>query len=582
MLLKADRLAFKVALIYVCAAGCWILSSDELVRRFISNADYRIYVSMFKGLGFVIVTGGLLNQMLRRWLRKWAQEAEQRMIQDQQARQSLVESERRYRDLFEHMNEGCAYCHMIYEDGKPADFIYLAINPKFSSLTGLKEVIGKCITEIVPGIRERDPELFEIYGRVAASGKPEKFERFVEAMQMWFDISVFSTERGFFVAVFDIITERKKSEAQLRKLSRTVEQSPVAVVITDVRGAIEYVNQAFIKVSGYTLEEAVGKYPRILKSGDMPREVYVELWAAIAAGRTWSGELHNRRQNGELFWERATISPLLDNDGKITHYIGIKEDITERRHLEAQLRQAQKMEAVGTLAGGIAHDFNNILAASLMLLSLLQEEPGLTPEVRSALKQLDDGCNRAANLTRQLLAFSRRQVVAVNPLDLNELLANLIGMLKRLLAENIELRLDNATEAVWVEADRGMIEHVVTNLCINARDAMPKGGKIAIRTEKVEFDAATAAGRDEARPGKFVCLSVADTGCGMNEATLRQIFEPFFTTKGLGNGTGLGLATVFGIVKQHEGWIEVQSEVDVGSRFRVFLPAREAPPSAHP
>ncbi len=252
-------------------------------------------------------------------------------------------------------------------------------------------------------------------------------------------------------------------------------------------------------------------------------------------------------------------------------------DITESTKLEEQFRQAQKMEAIGHLAGGVAHDFNNILAASLLQLGLLQQDPGLTPDMHSALKDLEDGANRAAALTRQLLMFSRRQVMEVKPLDFSQLLAGLVRMLGRLLGEHIDLLFYGQAEAFWVEADAGMMEQVVTNLCVNARDAMPNGGRLTIGTGYVELDAAAVQGRSEVRVGKFVCLSVADTGSGMDQATLKKAFEPFFTTKEVGKGTGLGLATVFGIVKQHRGWIECESELGVGSVFHVFLPACEAP-----
>jgi len=255
-------------------------------------------------------------------------------------------------------------------------------------------------------------------------------------------------------------------------------------------------------------------------------------------------------------------------------------DVTESTKLEEQFRQAQKMEAVGLLAGGVAHDFNNILAATLLQLSLLLQDPDLSTEMLSALKDLEEGALRAANLTRQLLLFSRRQVMEIKPLDFNQLLTGLFKMLRRLLGEHIELVRFGHSEDIWVDADAGMMEQVVTNLCINARDAMPNGGRLTIGTAKVDIDAARAQSHGEARAGNFLSLSVADTGCGMDPATLKKVFEPFFTTKAPGQGTGLGLATVFGIVKQHRGWIDVQSEVGVGSVFHVFLPAR--PPAGAP
>jgi signal transduction histidine kinase/CheY-like chemotaxis protein len=244
------------------------------------------------------------------------------------------------------------------------------------------------------------------------------------------------------------------------------------------------------------------------------------------------------------------------------------------RASEEQLRQAQRMEAVGQLAGGVAHDYNNILTSTLMQLGLLLGDPNLTEEVRHSLGQLVSDAERAAGLTRQLLMFSRRQVIQVKQIDLNEVLANLLKMLRRLLGETINLEFQGSPQPLWIKADAGMIEQIVTNLCVNARDAMaPNGGQLTIDARLVPVGAGAAQANAEARPGTFVCLSVIDTGCGMDAATLKHIFEPFFTTKEVGKGTGLGLATVYGITKQHGGWVEVVSEVGRGSVFRVYLPA---------
>ncbi len=235
------------------------------------------------------------------------------------------------------------------------------------------------------------------------------------------------------------------------------------------------------------------------------------------------------------------------------------------------------MEAVGQLAGGVAHDFNNILAASLLNLGLLQMDPTLSPEVRAALAELETGSHRAANLTRQLLMFSRRQHLEIRRIDLDEVLARLLQMLRRLIGENIEIVFSGGTTPHWIDADTGMIEQVIMNLCVNARDAMPLGGTLTLATREVEIDERRMKTNPEAGPGRFVTLTVIDTGCGMDDATLKRIFEPFFTTKEVGKGTGLGLATVHGIVRQHNGWIEVRSAVGQGSSFEVFLPAAAGP-----
>ena len=369
------------------------------------------------------------------------------------------------------------------------------------------------------------------------------------------------------------ITNRKLAEAQVRKLSRAVEQSPNSIVITNPAGEIEYVNPKFTQVTGYTLAEIRGQNPRVLKSGETLPGTYERLWDVITHGGEWVGELHNKKKNGELFWELAHISPVLDEAGRITNFIAVKEDITERKRLEIQLRQAQKMEAVGQLAGGVAHDFNNILSAIMMHLGLLRDVPNLDPFLVGSLKELESEAQRAANLTRQLLLFGRRSVMQVKALDVNEVVENLLKMLRRLIGEQVNLEWQGRSQLPAVSGDTGMLEQVVMNLVVNARDAMPNGGRIIITTELVELDESRAREHPDARPGRFVSLSVRDHGGGMEEATLKRIFEPFFTTKEAGRGTGLGLATVYGIAAQHQGWVTVESEVGRGSTFRVFLPA---------
>jgi signal transduction histidine kinase/ActR/RegA family two-component response regulator len=254
--------------------------------------------------------------------------------------------------------------------------------------------------------------------------------------------------------------------------------------------------------------------------------------------------------------------------------------ITERQRLEEQLRQAQKLEAVGQLAGGVAHDFNNILTAQFMHLALLQDRTDLPPDVVEALGALQTGARMAADLTRQLLAFSRRQILQIQPIELNDLLANLLKLFRRVLGEHIELQIVPAPAPVWIQGDGGMVEQVVINLVVNARDAMPRGGILRLVCDTVELPASGRLEHPEARAGAFAQLTVSDSGCGMAPETMQHIFEPFFTTKAVGAGTGLGLATVYGIVKQHQGWVEVAIRPSTGTIFRVYLPlAEEAAPS---
>jgi two-component system, cell cycle sensor histidine kinase and response regulator CckA len=249
----------------------------------------------------------------------------------------------------------------------------------------------------------------------------------------------------------------------------------------------------------------------------------------------------------------------------------------ERKQVDEQFRQSQKMEAFGQLAGGVAHDFNNILAVIMGYTNLLMEGEDLSAELKEQLKQVYSAGERAANLTRQLLTFSRKKEMQVNPLDLNEVIANITKMLGRIIGEDIKLQCNYGSNLPTVQADEGMMEQVLMNLAVNARDAMAKGGQLIVGTDRVTTDAGYVQNNAEARAGDFIRLSVQDTGCGMTPEIMARIFEPFFTTKGVGKGTGLGLATVFGIVKQHQGWIEVESQVGVGTTFKVFLPASAQP-----
>jgi signal transduction histidine kinase/DNA-binding NarL/FixJ family response regulator len=265
-------------------------------------------------------------------------------------------------------------------------------------------------------------------------------------------------------------------------------------------------------------------------------------------------------------------SPVRDKEGKYYGRIWTFRDITEHRKLETQYRQAQKMEAIGQLAGGVAHDFNNILAVILLQTSLLKSED-TTPQQRlEIVREIETAGQHAVNLTRQLLLFSRKQVPQMRDLDLNNVVTNLAKILQRFVGEDVRMQFQCAPQLLWIHADAGMLEQILMNLAVNARDAMPEGGRLVIEASAVEFDEVTAVRTPPARPGAFACLRVSDTGCGIEPENLPRIFEPFFTTKDVGKGTGLGLATVFGIVQQHQGWIKVDSQPGQGTTFRIYLP----------
>ena len=373
------------------------------------------------------------------------------------------------------------------------------------------------------------------------------------------------------------VTEQKAAEESRARLTMAVEQAGESIVVTDTRGTIQYVNPAFERITGYEQMEVIGQNPRILKSGRHDAAFYRDLWQTLRRGEVWRGTFLNKRKDGTLYEEDAVISPVRDPSGQVVNYVAVKRDVTDVRRMEEQLRQSQKMEAVGRLAGGVAHDFNNLLTAisgySDLLLHRLPEYSTLRRDVEEIRKAGD----RAAALTRQLLAFSRRQVLQPKVLDLNGVVTKMGQMLRRLIGEDIELSIDLSPSLSRVKADPGQIEQVIVNLAVNARDAMPDGGRITIATADAELSPAYAAAHPGVRPGPHVLLSVADTGQGMSDETQAHLFEPFFTTKERGKGTGLGLATVYGIVQQSGGHIRVNSAADRGSTFLIYLPRVEAP-----
>lgn len=374
------------------------------------------------------------------------------------------------------------------------------------------------------------------------------------------------------VAIVRDVTETLRAQEAQTRLMTAIEQAAEGIVITDIDGIIAYVNPAFERITGYTRDEAIGKTPSILRSGRHEDAFYADLWKVITSGETWSGRLHNKKKDGTIYQEETTISPVRDQSGEIVNYVAVKRDITREVALEAQWRQSQKMEAVGQLAGGIAHDFNNLLQAIMAHATLGAESLADGAAAQSDFEEIRSAAESAASLTRQLLAFSRRQVLQSQDLNLNEVIEYMLKMIGRVIGEHIEVRFEPAQDLGTVHVDPNQMGQVLLNLCVNARDAMPHGGTIRIGTANVDLDEAFHEAHPWSRPGRYVCMTLSDTGEGMDEATMSHIFEPFFTTKGIGRGTGLGLATVYGIVKQHQGLVHVYSEVGKGSTFKVYFP----------
>jgi len=375
------------------------------------------------------------------------------------------------------------------------------------------------------------------------------------------------------------ITERKQADAERASLLAAVTASANGIVITDPAGNMQWVNPAFARMTGYSLEEVVGKNPRLLNSGAQSEQFYQHFWQTISSGQVWQGKLLNRKKDGSTYMEEMTVTPVLDTRGRITNYIAVKHDITERENLEQQLVQAQKMEAIGQLAGGVAHDFNNLLTVisgfSNIVLSML---PANDPK-RVHLKAILDAGERAAGLTQQLLAFSRKTVIEPKVLDMNLVVKDTEKMLRRLIGEDIVLKAALARQSLRIKVDPGQLSQVLLNLAVNARDAMPRGGSLTIATDLVEYSSDGFSQHTNVAPGKYVRLTVQDTGCGMTAEIKSRIFEPFFTTKPKGKGTGLGLATVYGIVMQNGGHIDVESLPGSGATFHILFPEVQGDPA---
>jgi len=371
------------------------------------------------------------------------------------------------------------------------------------------------------------------------------------------------------------MTEYKQAEDQLRRLSRAVEQSADTVVITDLQGHIEYANPAFYELTGFNRTEVIGKTPNILKSGEQNAVFYRQLWNTIKEGKVFRGVLINKKKDGALFFAEKTITPVRDAEGRITHFISNDRDISERRKLEAQLLQSQKMDAIGQLAGGVAHDFNNLLMvissyAELALDHLDPEHP-----LQRNLHEILKASRSAADITRQLLTFGRKQLQSLQAVDINTVLEDIGRMLPRLIGEDIKLSIFPGSHLGRVKADAVQLEQVVLNLAVNARDAMPKGGELTIETSSVVLDDAYIHQKPIVPAGVYTLLTVSDSGKGIPAEDLPHIFEPFFTTKDHEKGTGLGLAIVYGIVKQSGGFIWVYSERGQGTTFKIYLPSLE-------
>ena len=390
--------------------------------------------------------------------------------------------------------------------------------------------------------------------------------------------SLFSEDGEFVgrIATLVDITERKNAEDQLRKLSQAVEQSPASVVITDTEGIIEYVNPKFSEITGYSAKEAIGQTPRLLKSGETPDAVYERLWAAIKSGKQWRGTMHNKRKNGTVYLADVSISPIVAPDGTVTNFIVATQDITQRVENERRLKQAEKMESLGSLAGGIAHDFNNMLLPILSLTDMTRKALPEDSRDRLRLDKVIEAATRAKDLVASILAFSRQEDAKRENIDIHATIREAMDLLHSTIPTTIKIKQRLKRDTGTVFADRSQLASVLLNLASNAADAIEgKQGEMTVSLSPVKVDkkkAASIPGLDE---GKYAKLVVKDSGHGMDEETLARVMEPFFTTKPVGEGTGLGLSMVHGIVSKHGGVVDIASTPGEGTTVEVYLPLVE-------
>ncbi|MCC6796182.1 MAG: PAS domain S-box protein [Candidatus Hydrogenedentes bacterium] len=496
------------------------------------------------------------------------------------AEQQRIESEQKYRELVELANSIILRWN---SDGRIT--LLNEFGQRFFGYNA-DEIIGKHVVgTIVPETETSGRDLVQLMEHICAD--PRSFEQNInenirrngERVWIAWTNRIVYDANGNVAEILSIgtdITERRQMEETLRLQDRAIQQVSQGIVITDPNLAsdpIVYVSHGFERITGYTQEEAIGKNYTLLFGEKTDPAAVAKLQAAMAAGRGCEVEFLNYRKDGAAIWIEFSVNPVFDDDGSLAYFVGVQTDSTARKQLEDQLRQSQKMDAIGKLAGGVAHDFNNLLTIISGYSNLILETSTLSDSDRDAISEIKTASERAASLTRQLLAFSRQTILQPVVLDLNVEIAETSKMLQRLIGEDVELRLTLDPAIPHVKFDPGHLNQVLVNLAVNARDAMPKGGLLTIQTARANLTDEYAAAHIDSSAGSHVMLAMSDTGCGMTPEVQASIFEPFFTTKGPGKGTGLGLSTVFGIVQQSGGFLHVYSEVNCGTTFKIYLPA---------
>jgi PAS domain S-box-containing protein len=534
------------------------------------------------------------------------------MIQQrEQDAEHLREAQETLRQLYDSMSEGMAVHEILCDaKGQPCDYRFLQVNPAFERLTGLKAaaITGKTVREVLPGV---DREWIERYGRVALTGKPCEFEDYAPDLKRYFHISAFSPRQGQFAVTFSDITERMKTEVALaesraaalnimedalaardhaeksraglereveerkrmemalQRLATAIEQSAETIVITDAEATILYANPAFEKITGYTRAEALGQNPRILKSGKHDAAFYRQLWDTLSRGEVWHGHFINKKKDGTLIEEEATISPVRDPDGRIVNYVAVKRDVTQQVAMEVQLRESQKLESIGTLASGVAHEINNPIYGIMNYAQLISDRLPADSPLRKFSMEIIRETDRVALIVRNLLAFSRKGQQIHQPANPASIINDTLSLMRTVMRhDQITLDVDVPADLPKVNCHSQQIQQVVMNLLTNARDALNERYP-EYHEDKIIRLAAQQFQKDGQR---WVRLVVEDHGMGITPEVGGHVFDPFFTTKLGRGGTGLGLSISHGIVKDHGGVLRFETEAGRYTRFLVDLP----------
>jgi PAS domain S-box-containing protein len=556
----------------------WICLIDKIGAAEFSDADERLIAILAAQVGRIYENGSFYQEAQR-----YAAELEQQVAERARVETALRATEERFRALIENSPDAIA---LFSQDG-----VILYGSPATARILGysLDEFVGRNAFELI------HPDDHTIVTRQLAEAIQEPATsipvharvrhkdgswRFLEGV---FTNLIGNPSVDAIVCNYRDITERRQAEEHLAHnynlLHAVIEGTPDAVYVKDLEGRYLMVNAAGASLFGLAPEEIIDKDDTTLFGADIARPLRADDRRIMGRGETETYE-ETATANGVTYTYLSTKGPYRDQHGNIIGVIGISRDITERKRLEEQFRQAQKMESIGQLAGGIAHDFNNMLSAVIGFLGSAQEQLSPDAPAQHDLAAAEDAAWRAARLTRQLLAFARKQIVELQVVNLNTVILDLDKMLRRLIGADIELLTLPAPDLGQVKVDPGHIEQVILNLAVNARDAMPQGGKLTIEMANIVLDADYAQQHVGVTPGRYIMLAISDTGIGMDAEVQQHVFEPFFTTKEIGKGTGLGLATCYGIIKQHGGHIWVYSEVGHGTTFKIYLPQVEESPDA--